>query len=191
MHVHLPKPLHGWREFSGEVGIIVLGVLIALAAEQVVEQWRWHEKVAVIRKSLLGELGNDRARWHENMSFVPCARREIAALQQWAAQGRPGVAPPQTPVTFKSLFWLMHSANWNLAVASGTLDHFPISEQLDFAALYDGIAHRQIDLQNATDLSQEVESLVPLATNDEGRRDLVKILGRLSSKIDALTDNDD
>jgi isocitrate dehydrogenase len=35
--VHLPKPLHGWREFVGEVGIIVLGVLIALGAEQVAE----------------------------------------------------------------------------------------------------------------------------------------------------------
>jgi hypothetical protein len=37
MHFHLPKPLHGWREFAGEVGIIVVGVLIALGAEQVVE----------------------------------------------------------------------------------------------------------------------------------------------------------
>ena len=25
MHVHLPKPIHGWRQFFGEVGIIVLG----------------------------------------------------------------------------------------------------------------------------------------------------------------------
>ena len=32
MHFHLPKPLHGWREFAGEVGVIVLGVLIALGA---------------------------------------------------------------------------------------------------------------------------------------------------------------
>ena len=37
MHFHLPKPLHGWREFAGEVGIIVVGVLIALALEQVVQ----------------------------------------------------------------------------------------------------------------------------------------------------------
>lgn len=36
MHFHLPKPLHGWRAFAGEVGIIVLGVLIALGAEQLV-----------------------------------------------------------------------------------------------------------------------------------------------------------
>ena len=32
----LPKPLHCWREFAGEVAIIVMGVLIALGAEQVV-----------------------------------------------------------------------------------------------------------------------------------------------------------
>lgn len=31
MEVHLPKPLHGWREFVGEVGIIVLGVLMRSA----------------------------------------------------------------------------------------------------------------------------------------------------------------
>jgi hypothetical protein len=24
-HFHVPKPLHGWREFIGEVGIIVIG----------------------------------------------------------------------------------------------------------------------------------------------------------------------
>ena len=33
MYVQLPKPLHGWRQFAGEVGIIVLGVLIALGAQ--------------------------------------------------------------------------------------------------------------------------------------------------------------
>lgn len=30
----IPTPLHGWREFAGEVGVIVLGVLIALGAQQ-------------------------------------------------------------------------------------------------------------------------------------------------------------
>jgi hypothetical protein len=37
MHFHLPKPLHGWRAFAGEVGIIVIGVLIALSAERFAE----------------------------------------------------------------------------------------------------------------------------------------------------------
>jgi len=46
MHFHLPKPMHGWREFAGEVGIIVVGVLIALGAEHLIERWHWREKRA-------------------------------------------------------------------------------------------------------------------------------------------------
>jgi len=44
MHFHLPKPLHGWREFAGEVGIIVLGVLIALGLGQVAQAWNERSK---------------------------------------------------------------------------------------------------------------------------------------------------
>jgi hypothetical protein len=55
MHFHLPKPLHGWRELLGEVGIIVIGVLIALGAEQVVETIHWRNEVAAERASLLTE----------------------------------------------------------------------------------------------------------------------------------------
>ena len=37
MEIHKPNPIHNFREFLKEVGIIVLGVLIALGAEQTVE----------------------------------------------------------------------------------------------------------------------------------------------------------
>jgi len=41
MHIHLPKPLHGWKEFTNEIFVIVVGVLIALGFEQVVEELHW------------------------------------------------------------------------------------------------------------------------------------------------------
>ena len=55
MHFHLPKPLHGWREFAGEVAIIVLGVLIALGAEQLLESWRWQVRAQDARERLRAE----------------------------------------------------------------------------------------------------------------------------------------
>jgi len=189
MRFHLPKPLHGWRQLAGEIGIIVVGVLIALGAEQAVEEFHWHQNVDVMRRSLTGELGNDRARWEANLSFVPCARREIAALDRWAASGA-DVPAPSAPVTFGSLFWWMHSANWSLATSSGTLDHFSIPDQLAFAALYDGIVHREADIEAASDLRQQAAALVPLATDAEGRRELRSVLGRLMGKIDGLASND-
>jgi hypothetical protein len=84
----------------------------------------------------------------------------------------------------------MHSANWNLATGSGTLDHFPIRDQLAFAAMYDGIVHRQVGIETASDLSGQAEGLVPLATDGQGRRELRIVLGRLTDKINGLTSND-
>lgn len=66
MHFHLPKPLHGWRAFVGEVGIIVIGVLIALGAEQLVETIHERRELDQLRQSLRAELADSRARW-ENM----------------------------------------------------------------------------------------------------------------------------
>ncbi len=43
MDFHLPKPRDGWRVFVGEVGVIVIGVMIALVAQQFAENWQWRQ----------------------------------------------------------------------------------------------------------------------------------------------------
>jgi len=55
MHIHLPKPVHGWREFVGEVGIIVIGILIALGAEQAVENLHRRSQVREMTAKLRDE----------------------------------------------------------------------------------------------------------------------------------------
>ena len=187
MHLHLPKPLHGWREFAGEVGIIVIGVLIALGAEQLVEDWRWHQRVAVVRQSLMGELGNDRARWEADVIQARCTLRDVEQLDRQAASATHRSATAQG--LLRGYFW-MHSANWNLATSSQTLDHFPIDEQLAFAALYDGIAHRQVDIQQLSELTNRVESLQSLADDAQGRRELRSTLADVRSKANKLLGDD-
>jgi hypothetical protein len=84
----------------------------------------------------------------------------------------------------------MHSANWTLATGSETLDHFPIDQQLAFAALYDGLAHRQVDIERASELSSRIEALIPLATDAQARRDLRVALGEVAMTIGSLRAND-
>jgi hypothetical protein len=60
MHFHLPKPLHGWRAFVGEVGIIVLGVSIALGAEQAVETMHHRAQVHEMTNKLRAESTGNR-----------------------------------------------------------------------------------------------------------------------------------
>src|SRR5213080_3076022 len=83
MHVHLPKPLHGWREFAGEVGIIVIGVLIALTAEQLVEAAHWRTEVSNFRTSIDSEVAIDLGTYDYRMRENGCVGRRLDELQAW------------------------------------------------------------------------------------------------------------
>ena len=55
LDIHKPKPWRGLPEFVKEIGTIVIGVLIALGAEQGVEWLHWRHEVEAERRSLLAE----------------------------------------------------------------------------------------------------------------------------------------
>ena len=101
MHFHLPKPLHGWREFVGEVGIIVLGVLIALAAEQAIETMRWHQKVHRTKDLLDLELHDDALNAYGWLTTHRCLDRELDAAESAVGASRVSgtiaATPPYTP----------------------------------------------------------------------------------------------
>jgi hypothetical protein len=97
MDLHKPKPIRNLREFLKEVGIIVLGVSIALAAEQGVERWREHRQYAEARDAMRAELGFDIMNIaRRRQEVTPCIIRrigEIGALLDLADQGK-GFTPP-------------------------------------------------------------------------------------------------
>src|ERR1700761_8111067 len=53
MDIHKPKPWRGWPEFLKEIGTIVIGVLIALGAEQAVEALHWRHETHLAREALV------------------------------------------------------------------------------------------------------------------------------------------
>jgi hypothetical protein len=89
MHIRMPKALHDWRDFLKEVGIIVLGVLIALSLEQMVEAWHWHEKVnasqAAIRRELLWD---DGPQIYQRAAMHPCVAASLDAIRAAVESGK-------------------------------------------------------------------------------------------------------
>ena len=136
MHFHLPKPLHGWRAFVGEVGIIVVGVLIALGAEQVVESFHEREDVAQLRAALRSELADGRARWEHMRAQDRCTQQRLDALGKWVA-----TAPPSATLrrAYRPFLWNMHSSAWDLAKTSPAAAHIPLKERL-VTEYYDPLA---------------------------------------------------
>jgi hypothetical protein len=143
MHLHLPKPLHGWREFVGEVGIIVVGVLVALGAEQVVEAAHWRSEVAAFRQSVDSEVALDLGTYEYRMKENGCVERRLGELQAWLQSwrdGRPlkltgpiGIPASQSPNTS---VWGSRSAE--------IMSHMPPAVTFAYADLYDEFSNNDV-----------------------------------------------
>lgn len=132
MHFHLPKPLHGWREFAGEVGIIVLGVLIALGAEQMLESWHWNHQLELERAALQTEVQSNLDAVANRLVLEPCVKARLAELQNIVAAGRPATLHLRGPVGLP-LPQETSKGAWNIALSGQALAHMPLEDQLEYS----------------------------------------------------------
>ena len=78
MDIHKPKPVHGWREFLKEYGIIVLGVLTALASSNnccCCEMIHDHSRAEDTRRSVRAEIVANIGLLQRRESIEPCVTR--------------------------------------------------------------------------------------------------------------------
>jgi len=167
MPFKLPKPLHGWRAFAGEVGIVTLGVLIALAAQELVGEIHQRQEVAQLTGALRAELADNRARWEHVRNSDPCTLQRLDALEHWNATAPAGARLNRA---YRLFLWNQHSGAWDLARTSPTTANIPLRERLIFASLYDAINNwrQMINEENAN--AQALNGLLGTADQPENRR---------------------
>jgi hypothetical protein len=170
MYFNLPKPLHGWRAFAGEVGIIVVGVLIALGAQQLVESIHQREDIAQLRGAFRAELADDRARWEDIRAQDRCTLQRLDAIQRWVANAPAGA---RLEKSFRLMLWNMHSSAWDIAKTSPATAHIPLDEQLAYADLYAAIDNWREYFAQESDNSVELSALVASADQAESRRQIM------------------
>jgi hypothetical protein len=175
MRVRLPKPLHGWRAFVGEVGVIVLGVLIALAAQQAAEWIRDKSDVDDLRRALRAELADDRARWEGIRASDQCMAQRLDALDRWLVTASAGA---RLDDAYAAFLWNLHSSAWETAKASPASQLLGLDERLTYASLYDAIDNwRGINAEEGRN-SEAINALFANANQPENRRQLPQLLTR-------------
>jgi hypothetical protein len=191
MHFHLPKPLHGWREFAGEVGIIVVGVMIALSAEQVVETIHAHREAAAAEQRIRQELADDSALEVERVAVGPCLTQRGRIAQQLAAgttdwSGMLFPLMPERPMALREIYHIP-SRSWvtdayHEALARGDLNSLDAARRGQLASLYNQIG--ALGDRNETE-QQLTTTLAPLQFNrplsDAERNQMIATLARLDT----------
>ena len=170
------KPIHGWRTFWGEVGIIVVGVLIALAAQQFVDDRSWRGQVAESRASLDKQLVESKYASVERISLHDCNEKKLDFLDEVIAGKRPAT---NLKIALGSLR-LRSTSAWDSATASGAVAHMPADIRDNYASLFAFTeAMRELNMREfevANDLSTlERHSQLTDVSRDRLARDIATL----------------
>ena len=139
MDIRKPKPIHNWREFLGEIGIIVIGVLIALAGEQTVEYVHHRAQIAELSEALNVELSHNLAVLEDTVALKPCLDQRLNDIDTWRKSVSDG-----HPVRIVSAFGrvpgqIFLTAIWRSAGAS--LELLPLDKRINYARFYDNFGN--------------------------------------------------
>ena len=159
---------------------IVVGVLIALGAEQVVEAARWKRQADHAIETLKGEMASHYFAGSEAMISAPCIDRQLELLEQRLTQ--PGAyvpAPiytePAEDYTFRAPDRVWSDDVWRGVVSEGVSSHLDGDLRLSLSAYYS-------QLEIARDTNRATQLLVyrlrtlgrPLQLDSASRAGLVE-----------------
>ena len=165
MRFNFPRPLHGWRAFIGEVGVVVFGVLLALAGAQLVDTLQWRTKVQRAEQSMRLELGRDDGAYaygriavarcldqRINRIFHGAGRAPTAELSAWIDD----YAPP---------IRLWDSEAWKAVLASDVGSHIGAEDLIGWSASYRLIPAMSEANQREGEVTTELKASLPASGN--------------------------
>jgi hypothetical protein len=119
-----------------ELGTIALGVGVALAAEQGVEWWHWHQEVATARKTLLAEIAANDVLIARRVILRPCMERQILEAEAIIGDLEAKRPPRSYTALHTGIEQLYNDSQWQSERASQVLTHFPDQELALMASHY-------------------------------------------------------
>jgi hypothetical protein len=136
MHIRQGKPLKKLGEFLSEIAIIVLGVLIALAAEQSVDNLNWSHRVRDAEDAMREELAQNNRDAYYRLATRPCALAKLGEIQASlvASRDRGAAVPPITPYLRPLRPW--QSDAWESARALQITSHIRNSRLTLYSRAY-------------------------------------------------------
>ena len=178
----------GWQAFWSEIVIVVLGVAIALAANEAVADWSWRNKVADAETRLQGDIAWAFLWSAEKAVSQPCIDAQLAALSRNVLTSGDTLKPEPVGKVL-NLQYVVRMPNrpfrfpvWAALLADGTATHFPPERQEFLGRISDGLAQSGIYEAEARRLGGALLVMRdPIALDPGVRADLIGHINDLRS----------
>ena len=184
------SPPHGWRAVLWELGIVTLGVLIALGAGELLTGYNWKSRAAAGERALANEAEWAGIVFAEQLTVTPCLIAQIDGLRAKviAAREKPlGVPTIETPVgvsVIRAPVRTLTTDVWTSMLNDGTSAHMKPSRELATAEYYAMLGTWVNISQSARDLQDSLVVLSePVPVDDRGKYETLRTLGQLRNLI--------
>ncbi len=136
------KPVAGrkWRGYLKEYAIIVVGVLTALVAQELVVMLHHHSEVANLRRALHTELAWNLGTLKEAADDLPCVEQRVKEFEDWKASLQSGGQSLSNINVPRPRYRVFRTSTWR-STAGATLDNLPLDERIAYAQFYDGVSN--------------------------------------------------
>jgi hypothetical protein len=137
------KPPHGWNAVAWELGIVTLGVLIALAAQQIVDDFHWRSEMRDFRKAVRAEISDDLATYTYRRPQNRCMEARLDELQRWLDSWRAGRPLKLTGPIGVPTALIVRTTVWDSRDPQ-TVSRMPLREKLDYGSLYTEFGNAEV-----------------------------------------------
>lgn len=191
MDIHKPKPVHNLREFLSEISVVVIGVLIALTAEQIVESIHWRhaaqEADAAMRKELTQD---DGPQAFERLAQTHCIDGQLDAMQAALLAERDAGTPFRPAPLRVPTYYTWDSDAYHQALASSTLSHMSTERAYAWSSPYTLMADMDAaSLREANDYSElRMVAAAPAHPSEQMRVQLLSLIARTRGDNAILTE---
>ena len=191
------SPSMGWKAFWSEIVIVVLGVVIALAANEAMQDWSWRGKVTDGKARLLDETANVFEWSAEQYSTQPCIQAQLDRLTRRLLDSgdllepAPTYSEPSDPHYARFVVRLpyrpWHMPTWESLVADGTATRFSSQAQ----AVYSNLAtltdvNRDLRIESNRSAGRLLALSHPIPLDASARREFLVDIEALRRQTDGM-----
>lgn len=184
------SPPHGWRPVLWELGIVTLGVLIALWAGELLSKYNWKGKAAAGEMALTGEAEYAGMVFAEQLTVAPCIIAQIDGLRAKAIAASdkrldvPAIETPAGLGVIRSPVRTITTDAWTSLLNDGTSAHMKQSRESTTAQYYAMLGTWVVIAQSARDLQDSLIVLSePVPLDARGKYETLRTLGQLRNQI--------
>jgi hypothetical protein len=132
-----------WVSVAIELMIVIVGVLIALGAQQLVDDMHWRRELGDFRKAVRAEVSNNLATYTFRSKEDRCVQARLDELQQWLDSWRAGRPLSLTGRIGIPTSLVVRTGVWDSRDAA-TFSRMPLAERLNYSGLYGEFANNEV-----------------------------------------------